>query len=68
MSNKNIHTYNHKSVSLTVVEIWLIEIFQGQIDLDLISQDHPKSNHLCAIACPSNLNGLQGKYQLPFLS
>ncbi len=30
------------SVSLTVAEIWQIENFQGQFDLDLISQGHLK--------------------------
>ena len=33
---------NHKSVSLTVIEIWPIENFEGQFDLDLILQGHHK--------------------------
>ncbi len=40
---------NHKSVSLTVAELWPIEIFQGQFDNDLISQGHPKSNQFFVI-------------------
>ena len=31
---------NHRSVSLTVAEIWPNDIFRGQFDLDLISQGH----------------------------
>ena len=38
---------NHESVSLTVAEIWPIEIFWGQFDLDLISQGHHKSYKWC---------------------
>ena len=33
---------NHKSVSQTITEICQIENFQGQFDLDLISEGHPK--------------------------
>ena len=34
--------FNHKPASLTVTEIWQIDRFQGQFDLDLISQGHQK--------------------------
>ena len=57
---------NHKSVSLIVAEIWPTKIFQGQFDLDLISQGQPKSNHLCAIARPFDLRGLQGNTNLSY--
>ncbi len=33
---------DHKAVSLTVTEISQIKIFEGQFDLDLISQGYPK--------------------------
>ena len=38
----SITVVNHKSVSLMIAEIWQTENFQGQFDLDLISQGHPK--------------------------
>ena len=46
---------NHKSVSLTVAELWPIEIFRGQFDLDLLSQGHPKSNQFFIITPPIDL-------------
>ena len=48
---------NHKSVSLMVTEIWLIEIFEGQFDLDLISQGHHKYGEY-----------LEGQFDLDLLS
>ena len=47
---------NHKFVSLTVAEIWPIEIFQGQFHLVLTSQGHPKSNQFFVITPPIHLN------------
>ncbi len=50
---------NHKSVSLTVTEIWLIQIFQGKFDLDLLFQGHPDSNQFFLITCSLHLKDFQ---------
>ena len=54
----SIDIFNHKSVSLMAAEIWQIEIFQGQFDLDLLSQGHPKFNQFILFMCSINLSGL----------
>ena len=49
---------NHKTVSLMVTEISQIQIFEGQFDLDLISQGHPKFSHFIVTTYPFDLSGL----------
>ena len=38
-----------------VAEIWQIEIFQGQFDLDLLFQGHPETNQFFLITCSLHL-------------
>ncbi len=40
---------NHKAVSITVTEIWPVENFQGQFDVDLVSQGHHKYAKWCTM-------------------
>ncbi len=55
----SLNVINHKSVSLTVAELWPVEIFLGQFDLDPISQGHQKSNHFFITTYTTNISGLQ---------
>ncbi len=40
-------------------QVWQIEFFQGQFDIDLLFQDHPDSNQFFPITCSLHLKDFQ---------
>ena len=61
---------NHRSVSLMVAEIWPIEIFRGQFDLDLISQGHSKSYKSVSLTVTEirSIENFEGRFDLDLIS
>ena len=61
LMTSSIYVVNHKSISLIVAEIWQIDFFQDQFDLDQLFQGQPEINQFQFVLFTYSID-LSGQY------